>query len=75
MDLLVAYSSLTLGVLVSMVGLEKRAANSRSLGYVMLTKPLLPDHFWRPEVLLLRLAVWNKVYLTYLREGLGQEAK
>ena len=75
MDLSLAYSSLTLGVLVSMVGLEKRAANSRSLGYVMLTKPLLPDHFWRPEVLLLRLAVWMEVYLTYLREGLGQEAK
>ena len=75
MDLSIAYSSLTLGVLVSMVGLEKRAANSRSLGYVMLTKPSLPDHFWRPEVLLLRLAVLMEVYLTYLREGLGQEAK
>ena len=75
MDLPVACSSLTLGVLVSMVGLEKRAASSRSLDYVMLIKPSLPDHFWRPEVLLLRLAVWNKVYLTYLREGLGQEAK
>ena len=75
MDLSFAYSSLTLGVLVSMVGLEKRAANSRSLGYVMLTKPSLPDHFWRPEVLLLRLAVLMEVYLTYLRKGLGQEAK
>ena len=68
----IAYSSLTLGVLISMVGLEKWAANSRSLGYVMLTKPLLPDHFWRPEAFLLRLAVWEEIYLTYLREGLGQ---
>ena len=75
MDLSIAYSSLTLGVLVSMVGLEKRAASSRSLGYIMLTKPLLPDHFWRPEVLLLRLAVCEEIYFTYLREGLGQEAK
>ena len=30
MDLSFAFSSLTLGVLVSMVGLEKRAANSPS---------------------------------------------